>query len=1172
MAEFTHLHCHSDYSLLDGACRIRDLAQVTDQMGMEAIAITDHGSMAGAFDFYQTMSKNGIKPIIGCEFYLAPGSRFEQNPNHPNCRGFHQLALAKDNEGYRNMCRLNGIAHLEGFYHKPRIDRESFSQNHKGLVATTSCIGGEVPQAILAGNEKEAQQILDDYLQIFGREDYYIELQDHGFREQQVVNKALLKFAADMNVKLLATNDAHYLTRDHALPHEVLLCIGTQKTMKDANRMRFSGGPEYYVKSPEEMSELFKDFPDALRNTMEVAEKCHVTLETGVNHYPVYDPPDGSDRKDYLRLQCKLGLIDRYDIDLDARGYEGLNADEKAVIDRMEHELGIIDRMGFISYFLVVWDFLDYARKEGIPVGPGRGSGAGSIVAYLTYITDIEPLRYNLLFERFLNPDRVSPPDFDIDLCERRRVEVIEYVRDKYGAENVAQIGTFGTLKAKAVLKDVARALGRPFEDGNRLSKTIPADPKMTLAKALDESSELAQMREHEDWVQEIFKYSEPLEGLVRNTSIHAAGVIIGDQPLTNLVPLGRGQGNEAITQYPGVPCEELGLLKMDFLGLRTLTIVSDACAIAKKALDVDLEPSSFPIDDKKAYELLNQGRTVAVFQLESGGMQDLCRKFGVDRLEDIIALIALYRPGPMQFIDEFISRKMGHTRVEYDHPDMEPILSETYGIMLYQEQVMQVVQKLALFTLAEADLLRRAMGKKKVEVMAAQLEKFVKGCADNNIAADRAKRIFDKIEMFAGYGFNKSHSAAYGLIAYQTAFLKANYPVAFLAANLSSEMSSADRVTILINEANDMGIQVLPPDVNRSDLDFTVDDGAIRFGLAAIKGVGHAASEAIISAREEAGDFETMLNLCERTGSSLNRRVMENLCRCGAFDCFGLRRSQMMLMIDDTLARANAASRDRELGQATFFDLLAGGEEADGSGDELEVPDVPEWEEADILKTEKELLGFYVTGHPLGQYTPLIKAYSSTTILGLKEAEDNDGVRIGGLINLVEPKISKKDGTPWAVLQLEGLDGTIEALCFSKTYAECSSHVVGGNVVVVEAFVSKRDPEESAKLIISKIMPIDEAPLSYTEELHLRVREDGCEHAALQAVHGLLESNPGQTPVIVSASCRDGNIAFVELSKGLQLSMSCYRELRTILGDDGLHIRANRELPERRRRRAPAA
>ena len=992
---------------------------------------------------------------------------------------------------------------------------------------------------------------------------------DHGFREQEVVNRGLLKLASEMDVKLLATNDAHYLTRDHALPHEVLLCIGTQKTMKDANRMRFSGGPEYYVKSPEEMAELFKDYPEALRNTMEVAEKCNVTMETGVNHYPVYDPPDGSDRNDFLRIQCKLGLLARYGINLETNGYEGQDAEGKAVLDRMEHEIAIIDRMGFVSYFLVVWDFLHYARKEGIPVGPGRGSGAGSIVAYLLNITDIEPLRYNLLFERFLNPDRVSPPDFDIDLCERRRVEVIDYVRNKYGAENVAQIGTFGTLKAKAVLKDVARALGRPFEDGNRLSKAVPADPKMTLARALEESSELVQMRENEEWVEEIFKYSQPLEGLVRNTSIHAAGVIIGDQPLTNLVPLGRGQGNEAITQYPGGPCEDLGLLKMDFLGLRTLTIISDTVAIVKKAMGEELVPIDFPLEDKPTYDLLNQGKTVAVFQLESGGMQDLCRKFGVDRLEDIIALIALYRPGPMQFIDEFIERKMGKTKVEYDHPDMEPVLSETYGIMLYQEQVMQVVQVLAKFTLAEADLLRRAMGKKKIDVMAAQLEKFIEGCAKRDISAERAKRIFDKIEMFAGYGFNKSHSAAYGLISYQTAYLKANYPVAFLAANLSSAMSTADAVTILISEANEMGIQVLPPDVNRSDLDFTVDAGSIRFGLAAIKGVGHAASEGLISAREENGDFETMLDMCERTGSAVNRRVMENLCRCGAFDCFGLRRSQMMLMIDDTLARASAASKDKELGQNTFFDMLI--DDTGTSNDDLVVPDVPEWDESDILKTEKELLGFYVTGHPLGQHSSLIRSISSTTVIGMKDAEDNDPIRIGGLINLVETKISKKDGMPWAVIYLEGLDGTVECLCFSKKYAEFGPAVINGAVVVLEGFVARRDSEESAKLIVSRVMPIEDAPATYTEEFHVRIREDESTSDQLASVQGLLQANPGHTPVILTAGCKGGNIAFIELRDKITLTMDCYHGLRDVLGEDAVHIRGDRNLPERRKRWKPA-
>ncbi|MFT5126963.1 MAG: DNA polymerase-3 subunit alpha [Rhodothermales bacterium] len=1165
MAEFTHLHLHTDYSLLDGACKIKELAKMCTQFGMKAMAITDHGSMAGAIEFYNAMTDHGIKPIIGCECYMAPGPRTEKNPNHPHARGYHQLLLAKDFEGYQNLCRLNATSYLDGFYHKPRIDREVLSQYSKGLIGTTSCLGGEIPQAILEDNIDKARRILGEYVDIFGKENYYLELQDHNMGEQAQCNKALVKFAKEFDVPLLATNDAHYLTQDHALPHEVLLCIGTQKSMKE-DHMRFPSD-QFYVKTAEEMCALFEELPESLSNTMEVAERCNIKFDFKTNHYPVYETPGGCDRRQYMEGLCKRGLIERYGFDLDAIGYPNLAAEHKVAVDRMTYEIDVIERMGFISYFLVVWDFLDFARKEGIPVGPGRGSGAGSIVAFLLFITDIEPLRFNLLFERFLNPDRVSPPDFDIDLCERRRVEVIEYVRNKYGAENVAQIGTFGTLKAKAVLKDVARAIGRDFNDGNRLTKAVPTDPKMTLARAMEESQDLRIMREAESWVDEVFRYSEPLEGLVRHMSIHAAGVIIGDQPLTNLVPLAKGANNEAITQFSAVPCEDLGLLKMDFLGLRTLTIIQDCCDILEKIHGRVFDPSAFPLDDPGAYALLNKGRTVAVFQLESGGMQDLCRKFGVDRIEDIIALIALYRPGPMQFIDDFISRKMGHTIVEYDHPAMKETLEETWGIMLYQEQVMQAVQKVAGFTLAEADLLRRAMGKKKVEVMEAQREKFIEGAAKKGISESVAQAIFEKIEMFAGYGFNKSHSAAYAFIAFRTAYLKANYPIAFMAANLTAAMTSADAVTGLIHECSEMNIPVLPPDVNSSELRFTVDAESIRFGLAAIKGVGQSASEAVIQARSD-GPFETMLHFCEKVGSTVNRRTMENLVCCGAFDSFGMKRSQMLLMVEDVISRAQTSIRDRDLGQENFFDMLGGDD--GGTADDLVVPDVPEWDQRDILKQEKELLGFYVTGHPLGEFSRPIRAFSLATVQRIiTEMEDGTGVRIGGLIAGLEVKYSKKDGSPWAVIYLECLDGMLECLCFSRTYAEFASAVDEEAIVVVEGFVANREGEERSKMILSKVMSIDDAIAEYTEELHIRFHQSEVDTDTMNSLQQLLVAHPGTQSVILSVTCDGGEIAFVELEEAhrVRLSLELEQGIERLLGEKSIHIKANRVAPERRQR-----
>jgi DNA polymerase-3 subunit alpha len=1171
-AEFVHLHLHTDYSMLDGACKIKDLARKAVEYDMRAMAITDHGNLCGGFEFYTALEKEGVKPILGCEFYLAPESRHIKTPAHKHHKGYHLLLLARTTEGYRNLCRLNAISYKEGYYFKPRIDKEVLAAHAEGLMASSTCIGGEIPQYILDGNLQAAQNAVGEMCDILGKENFYLELQDHGMEEQLTVNRELIKFSKNSDLPLVATNDTHYLTKDHASPHDVLLCIGTQRNVQDKNRMRFPSD-QFYLKSPQEMAEIFKEVPESLSNTLKIAEMCDAKMEIGnVDHYPVYDPPDGSDRKAYLRRQCEIGLKRRYNVDVQAHGYEGVPADQKPIIDRMNFELGVIEKMGFISYFLVVWDFIHFSEQQGIPVGPGRGSGAGSIVAYALGITDIDPLHYNLLFERFLNPERVSPPDFDIDFCERRRYEVIEYVRDKYGDDCVAQIGTFGTLKAKAVIKDVARVMGRSFDEGNKLTKLIPADPKMTLAKALEESPDLKALKESEEWVEEVFRYSEPLEGLNRNMGIHAAGVIIGDQPLTNLVPLSLGKGGEVITQFSAVPCESLGLLKMDFLGLKTLTIIQDACDIANAVHGADLKANEIPFGDKKTFELLNQGRTVCVFQLESGGMQDLCRRFGVDRIEDIIALIALYRPGPMQFLDDFISRKMGHTNVEYDVPEMEPILQETYGIMLYQEQVMQVVQQVAGFSLGKADIVRRAMGKKKVDVMEALFEEFKDGVVAKGYNAKKAKDIWDKIMTFAGYGFNKSHSAAYGFLSYRTAYLKANYPVEFMAANLTCDMSSNERVSALITECSDMGIDVLPPDVNSSYLRFSVDSGSIRFGLAAIKGVGTAASEVIIAARKKDGAFQSLLDFAERCGSAVNRRLMECLCQCGAFDCFGLKRAQMFEMVEDVILRAADTAKDIESGQSNFFDMLGGDESTDTGNDltSVAVPDIPEWDSKRLLKFEKELLGFYVTGHPLDEYENLLNLYSLNTLTGTEGMKHDQGVRIGGLIAGMSIKYAKRDGRPWAILLLEDLETTMECLVFADAYADSMTAIQPEAAVIVEAYYSKRDAEEQPKLIAKRVVPIEDASLEFTKEIHLRVYEKDLQPDTLERLSRILATNSGDVPVILCLICVDGSIAFVELGArtAVSLSASLRQSIINLLGEQAFLVKPDTDLPVRERRR----
>ena len=1140
--------------MLDGACRIADLAAAAKGSGMPAIACTDHGNMCGAVEFYQEMTAQGIKPVIGCEFYVAPTRRAERNPRELHVQGYHLVLLAEDITGYQNLCRLNAAAWLEGFYYKPRIDMDILAENHEGLVALSACIAGEIPLGILSNDEGRTVKALQRCLDIFGRHSLYLELQDHGLPEEAAVNKRLTELGTEYGVPLVATNDVHYVSKSHASAHDVLLCIGTQSTLDDPARLKFSG-PDYYLKSAEEMYALFPEHPEALRNTLAVAERCNVCLELGENapnHFPVYEVEAGDSRGDYLRGLCIDGLRSRYGIDINAAD---LSAQDRESIERMDYELGVIEQTGFTSYFLVVWDFLHFARQQDIPVGPGRGSGAGSIVAYLTHITDIDPLQYGLLFERFLNPDRISPPDFDIDLCERRRHEVIAYVRDKYGAANVAQIGTFGTLKAKQAIKDVARALGHSFADSNRLTRTIPSDPKMTLKKAMEESGELRQMMEQEEWVREVLSYSEILEGLSRNMSIHAAGVIIGNQPLTDLVPLGKGANGEVITQYSAGPCEDLGLLKMDFLGLRTLTILQDTYGLIERCRGVRLTSAEMPLDDAATFELLNKGNTVGVFQLESAGMRDLCRRFGLDRIEDVIALIALYRPGPMQFLDDFIARKTGGTRIDYDIPEMEPILRETYGIMLYQEQVMQVVQEVAGFSLGRADILRRAMGKKKAKEMAEQYDEFVAGCQAGGISKKKAAGIWDKIAKFAGYGFNKSHSAAYAMLSYRTAYLKTNYPTEFMASVLSSELGNSDKLAFFLHECGEMGIVLRPPDVNASGLRFSVDGESIRFGMAAIKGVGSTAAQSIIEARED-GVFTGLTDFCERVGPAVNRRVLESLCQSGALDCFGLRRSQVFAMLDEAVARAQQAAADRLVGQGSLFDLSAQDEDSPFS---LQPPDIPEWDRCKMLGHEKELLGFYVTGHPIAEYADIIETYQIERISDLAALSDQTGTRVGGIVANTELKHSKRDNRPWAIVTLESLDAVVECMVFADAYETHNELITPDVPVFVEGVVSKRENED-LKLLADRIIPVEQAPELLAKEVHVRLHQATTNSRKLEQLLDVCEANEGQTTLILCLICATGEIAFVHAEKLAVRNTSAFRQaVKDIFGEECLLEKADK-------------
>ncbi len=1168
---FVHLHVHTDYSMLDGAQRCPDIVAQAVKFGMPAVAVTDHGNMSACYEIIQTAEKQGIKPILGCELYVAPDSCRIKDQSLPHYQGYHLVCLAENYQGYVNLCHLNEEAWLRGFYYKPRVDKELLQKYHHGIIALSACLGGEIPSLLQRNRDEDAEATLMQYVDIFGKENFFIELQDHGLDDQKYINPKLISLARKHDIGMVVTNDSHYLLKEHAQAHDLLLCIGTQTTITDEKRFRFENA-EFYFKSPEEMGALFPEIPEAVSNTVEIAQRCNVRLPTveqdKANHYPEFPVPQGITREEYLREQCLNGMKWRYEID---ESDPLLTVEAKVKIERLDYELKIIQQTGFTSYFLVVWDFLRYAAEAGIPLGPGRGSGAGSIVAYVLGITHIDPLRYGLLFERFLNPDRVSPPDFDIDLCERRRYEVIEYVRKKYGSENVVQIGTFGTLKAKAVIKDVARAMGRSVEEGNRISKLIPADPKMTLNKALNGDTEhnlppckeLQELLESTPWVQELWKYASILEGMNRNLSIHAAGVIICDQPVADVVPIAKGAGDEPITQFSAIPCESLGLLKMDFLGLKTLTIIQDALELIEKNAGRHIDSNDIPIDDPATFALLNQGNTIAVFQLESTGMQGLCRKFGVSRLEDIIALIALYRPGPMQFLDEFIGRKTGTIPVDYDVPEMKSILGETYGIMLYQEQVMQVVQAVAGFSLGNADILRRAMGKKKVEAMLEQFAKFQLGCRENGLKDAVIQNIWDKILKFAGYGFNKSHSAAYGLVSYRTAWLKANYPAEFLAAVLTSELGNAEKLAFYLKECRAMNIKILPPDINVCDSSFSVDGANIRFGLAAVKGVGSAAISGIIQARQQGGRFRDLTDFCERVENN-NRKNLENLIKAGALDCFGLRRSQLLAVCEDAIAIAQQTQKDRKAGQGSLFDMLA---PEDRKMVELPILDLPEWSIGEILNYEKELLGFYISGHPIAEAQALVDKFQLDDLSVIAQMQEGSMVRAGAYLSSVSMKTSKKDNRPWVILTLESREASVEALLFSDKYADTLRNypiaLQPGQVVFVEGEVSRRDPEAPATISASRVIPAELASQVFAGSLLLKIRQDQFTDEKLDALQKICAENSGPIPIIFCLACNNGNLVFVNNDKnGVNYTAEFHQQISALSGRDGLIVKASQQRP----------
>jgi DNA polymerase-3 subunit alpha len=1100
---FVHLHCHTQYSLLDGAIRLPDLFGAASAMGLPAVAMTDHGNMFGAIEFYTGARKAGLKPIIGCEVYVARGSRHarEQGPKD----NFHHLVLLCENEaGYRNLVKLVSLAYAEGFYYRPRVDKELLAAHSEGLVALSACLHGEVAEHLLASDEAGAAAAAGALAEMFpGR--FYLEMQANGLAEQARVNAALGRLAKKLSLPLVATNDCHYLKPEDARAHDILLCIQTGKTVEDAGRIRFATD-ELYFKSPEEMRQAFRDHPEAVRNTLEVAERCELELVFGEHHFPPYAVPRGETLEGHLAAEARRGLARRLEQMRLAGELRG------AYQERLERELAVICQMGFAGYFLIVADFIGFARTRGIPVGPGRGSAAGSIVAWSLGITDIDPMPYGLIFERFLNVERRSMPDIDVDFCMERRDEVLEYVMEKYGGSSrVAQIVTFGKMQARAVLRDVGRALNMSYGEVDRIAKLIPNILNIRLDEALEREPRLRQLEQEEGKIAELLRVARSLEGLPRHISTHAAGVVISDRPITDYLPTCRGPKGEVITQYDMKAVEKVGLIKFDFLGLRTLTVIEQAARLIRRSLDPAFDIAGIDLADPKTLELLCAGDTTGVFQLESAGMRDLLTKLKPSDFEDVIALVALYRPGPLEsgMVEDFIRRKHGQVPVKYELPQLENILRETYGVIVYQEQVMEIACVLAGYAPGEADILRRAMGKKIPEAMAAEREKFMAGAARRKVSAKKAAKVFDLMEKFAGYGFNKSHSAAYALIAFQTAYLKAHYPLQFMAALLTSEVNSTDGVVKYIAECRERRIPVLPPDVNESEASFTVSGGTIRFGLAAVKNVGKGAIESVIEARAELR-FRSLLDFCSRVDlRRVNRRVVESLIKCGAFDSLGVGRARLMAGLDKVLEEAQREQRDRQEGQESIFGLLAGQAGRGGRQSvQAPLPDVPEWPQAERLQYEKEALGFYISGHPLAELSGELAGAGAQRTSVLAELDDGRPVCLGGLVAAWKPYIDKK-GETMAFLTLEDMYGSAEVIIFPDLFRSCAELLDASRPLLVRGRVSK--DEKAAKLVAERIFP-----LRGSRELRIRLEAGRLSASDLAGLRELLASRPGGRAVVL--------------------------------------------------------
>ena len=1117
---------------------------------MPAVAVTDHGAMYGALQFYDKAKKAGIKPIVGCEFYVSQHGRLihDKTAGH----NFHLVLLAMNKTGYQNLMKLASIAQTEGFYYKPRIDHEAIVQHQEGLLALTACLHGEIPWKITHDDRAGARNKALELQQIFG-DRLYFEIQENGIAKQKVVNEGLMELGQELGIKLVATNDCHYLQREESYAHEVLLCIQTGKTINDPKRFRFSTD-ELYFKSPDEMARQFSYCPEALTNTLEVADRCNLELTFNDNHFPIFPVSKGESLDTMFEQACWDGLDERLN---HLRELQEVSPElEKKYRDRLTMEIGVINEMGFPAYFLIVADFIVWAKKEKIPVGPGRGSGAGSLAAFCMFITDIDPIPYGLIFERFLNVERMSMPDFDVDFCKERRDEVIDYVRRRYGGnKHVAQIVAYGSMKARAVLRDVGRVLEVPLPAVDRIAKLVPDEMKITLKKAIDKEPLLREAMK-EDSIRELLTVAQTLEGLSRHKSIHAAGVVVSPKPMVEYLPVCVGPNKEVLTQYDMKYTEMTGLIKFDFLGLKTLTVIDRALKLIKQDIGIEVDLAKIPMDDAKTYDLLCKGDSLGVFQLESDGMRELLVKMEPEQFSDMIALVALYRPGPLDsgMVDTFVETKHGRQPAEYPLPQIKDVLEETYGVIVYQEQVMKIANILAGYSLGDADILRRAMGKKIPEVMEEERGKFMAGAKKLQVPEDKAKYIFDLMAKFAGYGFNKSHSAAYALIAYQTAYLKAHYPSQFLAALLSCDVDNTDKVVKYINECKQMGIAVLPPDLNESFDDFTVINDRIRFGMAAVKNVGGAALESIIEEREKNGMYKSLGDFCSRIDSGrVNRKVIESLIKAGAFDSMGGRRTQYMEVLDQALDQAKAVQRDRLSGQMNLF-ALAQPTDQEETGNELELPDIPDWPELQKLAYEKETVGFFLTGHPLESVVDDIKRIVDTDIDKLDDWHDGGAVRIGGLIQQVKNHKSRK-GDPMAFTVLEDMSSSVEVVVFPSTYADCS-HLLGGEEPLI-VLGTVQQGERGAKIIAQSIDRLPDALVKYTEKTSILLQAKSTSRQHMEQLKEMLYTFHGKVPLHLTLHFDGRGEVDIEILKDLAIrpTPDFFQSVSSLCGPDALQV-----------------